>query len=202
MRHNPRSCGTISVRPLRCPEHPGVRYGHGRTDGRTDSLCRRPVPGDDDRHHHRRRRVLLDRKSRHVELHPGRNGQLRAPDSSDPGRKRQPGGFPAQSHAPRNRKCRGHTGGQSGTPDSRGHRTQQKIQRSRRIRPLHLPHLYENGTRPGQCPGISKQKTPAKLRFHFRAHRHIGCHRTTLPACNDLRNGSGLLPQPHAGRRP
>lgn len=92
------------------PRTPGCAV-RSRTHRRASRfLRRRPVPGYDHRHHHRRRRVLLARKPRHVELHPGRNGQLRAPDLSDPGRKRQPGGFPAQSHAPRNRKCRGHTG--------------------------------------------------------------------------------------------
>lgn len=42
-----------------------------------------------------------------------------------------------------------------------------KIQRLQGVRPLHLPHLYENGTRTGQYPGIPEQKLQQNFGFIF-----------------------------------
>ena len=39
----------------------------------------------------------------------------------------------------------------------------QKIQRLQGVRPLHLPHLYENGTRTGQYPGIPEPKNSNRI---------------------------------------
>ena len=50
--------------------------------------------------------------------------------------------------------------------------------------------------------GNSGAKTPTEFRFHLRAPRHLVRHGTALPARDDLRNSGGLLPQPHAVRRP
>ena len=182
--------------------HPRARAGDRRRGRKTPAIRQRRIPRNHDGNHHRRAGNLRPRNPRHREPRAGLDGRLRHTDPAADARNLQPRGFRPRSRGVRHRQRRHHPRRQPGASDSAGRHPPQAPERSRPVRQLHLRHLYQDAARPDehQAP-VPQQAAATQFRVRLRLHRHLGAHRTGLPAGHDLRSHGRLLPQQAHPRR-
>lgn len=152
-------------------------------DGTPDAVRERRLSRHHDGHHHRRGGHLHARNPRHGEPRAGLDGRLRLADQAAHTGRLQPDRLRPRSRGVRYRQRRHHPRRQPGASDPAGRHPPQAPERSRPVRQLHLRHLHQDAARPDEYQAPVPQQAPAtQFRVRLRLHRHLGTHRTGLPA--------------------